>query len=91
MKPYRVKVKNCIRENTYKYFLDQSTAHNSWLQLKNIFGNEKILSNFNLRQIETKAILLRFLERDSSITIVEKEQLPIDVKSQIFEVIGFAE
>ncbi|MFK7873048.1 MAG: hypothetical protein AB8C84_07745 [Oligoflexales bacterium] len=88
MKPYRVKVRSCIRENTYKYFLEKEECQKIWGIFCKIYGEEKIFPYFFIRQIENTHLILRYLDRDSSITVIEKEIISDHERNHILQLMG---
>lgn len=89
--PYRVEVPNCIRKGTYKYYLKPEVTLQVWEALIEKFGKEKVLSDFSIRQIDLPRLLLRYVEKDSTITVIEKLDLTEEERLCICNMIGYKE
>lgn len=87
--PYRCKVKSCIRKHAYKYFLFPDSASTIWRQLQEEFGPDSHIELFNIRQINREDVLLRYLKRDATITVIEKTDLSSPVRKVLGDLFGF--
>ncbi len=68
----RVKIRTCIRENTFRYQIDPKTFPLIWKCLESRFGLSIVFGVPNLMQIETKTFLLRSCISNATITLIKK-------------------
>jgi len=89
--PYRRKVKNCIRKDTYRYYFDEKNVNKVWKNLQDQFGKAVQWGAFPLFQIENEKILIRKSLKENSFTLIRKSTFSKSDEVLIHKLIDFAE
>lgn len=72
-KTYRIKLRNCIRENTYRYYLKEKLAKKIWQRLENCFGPSFRWGDLNIYCIENERFVLRKSLDENAFTLIRKK------------------
>lgn len=90
MKPTkRLKVRNCIRENTYRYYMDSEIFPRIWIHLEKCFGLAAEFGSPHLLQIQTPQFILRSSTKDATITFIQTGSCdPVDLEN-FHKIIGY--
>lgn len=80
----RVKVRNCIRKYTYRYFLIDDQAPMILSQLIKSLGNPHYLEAFGLFQFEAPQFTMRIFKNEAILTVIYKNE-SIDFDERLIE------
>ncbi|MDA8792357.1 hypothetical protein N9N67_03880 [Bacteriovoracaceae bacterium] len=88
---YRRKLRNCIRKDTFRYYLENDKDNFIWKCIENKFGPIVDFPKFNLVQIENEKFIMRKSMNEDAFTLIRKKQFTPEDEVIIHQLIGFSE
>lgn len=85
----RIKVRNCIRPDTFRYHLYQQDVERLWTLLQKNFGKSRQFGDLDLFEIDHKSFLLRALLKEATITLIKKKGVEENNVKKFHDLIGF--
>tara|TARA_R110000868_G_scaffold75979_3_gene218898 strand:+ start:2445 stop:2738 length:294 start_codon:yes stop_codon:yes gene_type:complete len=85
----RIRVRNCIRKDTYRYYIPQSKYKDMMKSIEDSFGEIKKLGDFDLYQIDHGQVLMRFFPQECTLTLIKKNTFVVSTEEKIHSLIGF--
>ena len=77
---YRRRLRNCIRPDTYRYYLDDHLAEDQWNKIMQAFGNVIFMDGFNMFILDTNRFVLRKSANQNSFTLIKKKHFKKKMK-----------
>lgn len=87
----RLKVRNCIRQGTYRYKIANEDSEEVWQQLIGTFGPQRQFGNLDLYEIDTLQFLLRFSFTTGYLTLIQKKGCKQEQMDLFHGIVGFEE
>ncbi|MBC77739.1 MAG: hypothetical protein CME64_17165 [Halobacteriovoraceae bacterium] len=72
--PFKRKLRNCIRKDTYQYYVQESTIQDIWKEIVSYFGTPRILDDFSLEIIEDERAIIKKGLSEAKFTLIKKSQ-----------------
>ena len=85
----RIKVRNCIRPDTYRYHLYQDNINGIWGDLKSRFGEPRQFGDLDLYEIDTPEFLIRGMLLEGTLTLIKKQRCHPTHVSLFHKIIGY--
>ena len=84
----KIKVKNCIRKDTYRYILNKEYADEICLLIQNAYDMASKMDGINLLVIENNKFKIVKPENDNRFTLIKKKKYSDDDDSYFHHLLG---
>lgn len=88
---HRVKLRNCIRKDTYRYYLSDANSEYAWMKLQEVFGKAQKWGDIDIFVIENEKFIMRKAENENAFTLIRKKMFSSEDEAVIHLIVKFNE
>lgn len=85
----RIKLRNCIRKNTYRYYFEDDDILSIWNEIQQVFGKAREWMGVGLLNIENDRLIIRKSLNECSFTLIKKKNFSDSDEEILHNILGF--